>query len=134
MNLKLHYDPECDAIGLNYNQPSGATHEVEYLGWVMIDLPDEESHEAIALEVIGISAWLPLGKRGYSQETDTLTFGDLPEPAAVVAVNGDLVTHWRRDASATGGLTAVAVGLHNASKHLAPVIAAMSHPLNVANG
>ena len=125
MNLKLHYDPECDAIGLNYNQPSGATQEIEGVGWVMIDLPDAESHQAIALEVIGISAWLPLGKLGYRQDTDTLTFGELLEPAAVVAENGDLVTHWRRDASAIGGLTAVAVDLRNASTHLAPVITAM---------
>ncbi len=134
MKLKLHYDPECDAIGLHYNQPSGATYEVEGLGWVMIDLPHEESHEAIALEVIGISAWLPLGKRGYSKEADTLTFGDYEEPPDVVGKYGDLILNWRRDSSTAGGLTPVSVDLRNASKHLAPVIEAMSKALNVANG
>lgn len=133
MNLKLHYDPESDAIGVSYGQPSGATHEIEGLGWVMIDLRDEKSQQAIALEVIGISAWLPLGKRGYTSESDTLTFGDHTEPPAVVGEYGDLITNWRRDSSATGGLTPISVDLRNASKHLGPVMEAMSKALNIAN-
>ncbi len=133
MKLKVHYDPDCDAIGANYGQPSGATREVEGLGWVMIDLPDEKSHEPIALEVIGISAWLPLGKRGYRDETDTLTFGNGAENAAVIGKNGDLITYWRRDSSAPGGLTVFAVDLRNASKNLAPAIEAMSKTLHVSN-
>ena len=119
MNLRAHYDPERDAIGLDYNQPSGGTCEVQGLGWVMIDLSDEESHEAIALEVVGISAWLPVGRRGYHEETDTLTFGDGVENAAVIGRNGDLIAYWRRDSSAAGGLTAFAVDLCHASKNLA---------------
>lgn len=126
MKLRLHYDPECDAIGLDYNLPHRATHEVEGLGWVMIDLPDDESHKAVGLEVLGISAWLPLGKLGYCKETDTLTFGNPSEAPAVSAQNGDLVAHWRRDASSAGGLTAIAVDLRNASQHLAPITNATS--------
>lgn len=133
MNLNVHYDPESDAIGVNYGQPSGETHEIEGIGWVMIDLRDEESLEAIALEVIGISAWLPLGKRGYTREADTLTFGDYAEPPAVVGEYGDLITNWRRDSSANGGLTLVSVDLRKASKHLAPVMEAMSKALDIAN-
>ena len=133
MKLKVHYDPDCDAIGANYGQPSGATREVEGLGWVMIDLPDEKSPEPIALEVIGISAWLPLGKRGYRNESDTLTFGDGVENADLIGSNDDLTAYWRRDSSATGGLTVFAVDLRNASKNLAPVIAAMSKTSHVAS-
>ena len=134
MNLKVHYDPECDAIGLHCNQPSGATYELEKVGMVMIDLPDEDSYEAIALEVIGISSWLPLGKRGYCEETDILTFGDGVEAATVVAVNGDLIAYWASDEYDPDDLTPIAVDLRNASRHLAPVIDAMSQPLIVANG
>ena len=75
MKLKVHYDPDCDAIGANYAQPHGATYEVEGLSWVIVDVPDEVSNKAVGLEVIGISAFIPLGKRGYCAETDTLTFG-----------------------------------------------------------
>ena len=134
MKLKVHYDPDCDAIGANYGQPSGATHEVEGLGWVMIDLPDEKSREPISLEVIGISAWLPLGKRGYRDETDTLTFGNGVETADLIRRNGDLIAYWRRDSSAAGGLTVFAVDLCNASKNLAPVIEEMSQTSQVASG
>lgn len=132
MNLKVHYDPECDAIGLHYNQPSGATYELEKVGMVMIDLPDESSYEAIALEVIGISAWLPLGKRAYCRETDTLTFGDGVKTATVVAENSDLVAYWGPDEYDPDDLTPIAVDLRNASKHLAPVMAAMSQTLGVS--
>ena len=134
MNLKVHYDPECDAIGLHCNQPSGATYELATVGMVMIDLPDEDSYEAIALEVFAISAWLPLGKRGYCEETDTLTIGRGVETATVVAENGDLVAYWAPDEYDPADLVPIAVDLRNASTHLAPVIEAMSQPLVVANG
>lgn len=121
----MHYDPDCDAIGVAYDQPHSETHEVCGLGWVMIDLVDGDSHQASGLEVLGISAWLPLGTRGYHKETDTLTFGDGAENAAAIGTNGDLIAYWRRDSSAASGLTPIAVALKNASKHLAPVIEAM---------
>ena len=134
MKLKVHYDPECDAIGLHCNQPSAATYELEDVGWVMIDLPDEDSYEAIALEVIGISAWLPLGKRGYCAETDTLTIGHGTETATVIAENGDLIAYWRPDQYDPSYLTPIAIDLRNASNHLAPVIEAMSQALTVNSG
>ena len=133
MNLRVHYDPECDAIGLNYSQPSGGTYELATAGMVMIDVPDDDSYEAVGLEVIGVSAWLPLGKRGYCAETDTLTFGHSTETATVVAENGDLAAYWRPDQYDPGETVVIAVDLRNASKHLAPVIAAMPQALSVGN-
>lgn len=134
MNLKVHYDPDCDAIGANYSQPSGGTYELATVGMVMVDVPDEDSYEAIGLEVFAISSWLPLGKRGYCEETDTLTIGRGVETATVVAENGDLVAYWAPDEYDPADLVPIAVDLRNASKHLACVIAATSQPLNVANG
>ena len=126
MNLKVHYDPECDAIGADYEQPHRATYELTTVGMVMIDLPDEDSYEAVGLEVFAISAWLPLGKRGYCVETDTLTIGHGVETATVVAENGDLVAYWAPDEYDPDDLSPIAVDLRNASKHLGPVMAAMS--------
>lgn len=133
MNLRVHYDPECDAIGLDCGQPSGGTYELATVGMVMIDVPDEDSYEAIGLEVFAISAWLPLGKRGYCEETDTLTIGRGAETATIIAENGDLVAYWGPDEYDPGDTVPIAVGLRNASQHLAPVIEAMSQPLNAAN-
>ena len=134
MKLKVHYDPECDAIGADYEQPHDGACEVEGLGWVVIDLLDWNSHVPVGLEVIGVSAWLPLGKRGYSKETDTLTFGSDAETATVIAENGDLVAYWSPDQYDPDYLLPIAVDLRNASTHLAPVIEAMSQPLSVASG
>lgn len=134
MKLKVHYDPECDAIGADYKQPHDGACAVEGLGWVIIDLLDRESHVPVGLEVIGISAWLPLGKRGYSKDTDTITFGGDAETATVIAENGDLIAYWSPDQYDPDLLLPIAVDLRNASKHLAPVLEAQSQLSNVASG
>jgi hypothetical protein len=134
MSLIAHYDPEIDAVSLHYDQPTCGGYEVAENWSIILHVPEDERYCAAELEVIGISAWLPLGKRGYCKETDTLTFGGETETATVTAGNGDLIAHWRPDEYDPNDLTPIAVDLRNASKHLAPVIEAMSQPLNVANG
>ena len=133
MNLKAHYDPDIDAISLYYDQPTCGGYEVAEDWSIILHVPEDESRCAAELEVFTISAWLPLGKRDYCEETDTLTIGHGTETATVVAENGDLVAYWRPDEYDPDDLTPIAVDLRNASKHLAPVIEAMSQPLNVAN-
>ena len=134
MKLRTHYDPDIDAISWRYDQPSCGGYEVAQNWSIILHVPDDKSHRAVELEVIGISAWLPLGKRGYCEETDTLTIGRGVETATVVAESGDLVAYWAADEYDPADLVPIAVDLRNASKHLAPVIEAMSQPLNVANG
>ena len=107
---------------------------MEGLGWVVIDLLDWKSHVPVGLEVIGVSAWLPLGKRGYCKETDTLTFGGNVETATVIAENGDLIAYWSPDQFDPDHLLPIAVDLRNASKNLAPVIEEMSQTSHVASG
>ena len=133
MNLITHYDPEIDAVSLHYDQPTGGGYEVAENWSIILHVPEDERRCAAALEVIGISSWLPLGKRGYCEETDTLTIGRGAETATVVAENGDLIAYWRPDQYDPSFLLPIAVGLRNASEHLAPVIEAISQPLNVAN-
>lgn len=133
MKLRAHYDPNIDAISWYYDQPSWGGYEVAQNWSIILHVPDDESHCAVELEVIGISMWLPLGKRGYCEETDTLTIGRGVETATVVAENGDLVAYWAPDEYDPADLVPIAVDLRNASKHLAPVIAATSQPVNVAN-
>ena len=133
MNLIAHYDPEIDAIGLHFNQPTCGGFEVADNWSIILHVPEDESRCAAALEVIGISSWLPLGKRAYSKETDTLTFGNGTETATVIAENGDLIAYWRPDNYDPSYLTAIAVDLRNASKNLAPVIEAMSKTSHVAS-
>ena len=126
MELRSHYDPGIDAVSWHYEQPSCGGYEVAENWSIILHVPDDESRCAVELEVIGISAWLPLGKRGYCAETDTLTIGCGVETATVVAENGDLVAYWAPDEYDPDDLSPIAVDLRNASKHLAPVMAAMS--------
>ena len=133
MNLITHYDPEIDAVSLHYGQPTCGGYEVAANCSIILHVPEDESHCAAELEVIGISAWLPLGRRGYCRETDTLNFGDGTENATVVAEYGDLIAYWRPDEYDPGGLSPFAVDVRNASKHLAPVIEAMAQSLNAAD-
>ena len=54
-----------------------------------------------------------------------------PQPS--LRKNGDLIAYWRPDEYDPDDLVAVAVDLRNASKHLAPVIAAMPQALSAGN-
>jgi hypothetical protein len=56
---------------LDYIQPSGGTCELATAGMVMIDVLGEDSYEAIGLEVIAISSWLPLGRQDYRGDVST---------------------------------------------------------------
>lgn len=134
MNLIAHYDPEIDAIGLHCDQPTCGGYEVAENWSIILHVPEDASRCAAALEVIGISAWLPLGKRGYCAETDTLTIGHGTETATVIAENGDLIAYWRPDQYDASYLMPIAVDLRNASKHLAPVIEAMSQASTINSG
>ena len=133
MNLIAHYDPEIDAVSLHYGQPTCGGYEVAENWSIILHVPEDESRCAAELEVIGISAWLPLGKRGYSEDTDTLIFGNSVVTATIVAENGDLVAYWGPDEYDPDYTVPIAVGLRNASQHLAPVIEAIPQPLNAAN-
>ena len=124
ISLKQGYDAEIDAVYLWSGKKSFESTDIEGSPFVAIDLP-EDGHEPMALEVIGISRRLPLEQNeAYCVETDTLTFGTMPKKADLVVENNDLVAYWRFDGPDSDDYTAVAVDLRNATKHLAPVIAA----------
>ena len=126
MKLEVHYDPECNAIGLHSGQERNASASLVTDVDVIIDLANADSHQAVALEVLSISAYLPLGKRGYCNGTDTLTFGGEIDTATLVVKNGDLIVYWRSDNLPPISMEPVAVDLKNASRHLAPVIESLS--------
>ena len=127
MNLTINYDPKCDAMALTTGEPRRASVLLETEGHTVIDLPGEESYTAVGLEVIGISAYIPLGKRGYCETTDVLTIGDNVASATLIAENEDLIVYWRPDDSDSGDMAPIGLGLRNASKHLAPLISNLQH-------
>ena len=132
MSLRVKYSPMedgFDAIVLDSGKERdiGAI-DLEYNPHVVIDLSPDNDKEPVALEVLWISEYLPLEtNEDYCAETDTLTFGDESEAATVIAENGDLVLYWRPGQDYPDELTAVAIDIRNASRNLAPAIAANKH-------
>ena len=129
MPLRVKYSPMedgFDAIVLDSgNDRDAGSIDLECNPHVVIDLPPNDGKEPVALEVLWISAYLPLeANEGYCAETDTLTIGEELETATLVAENGDLSLYWRPDRNYPDELTAIAINIRNASKHLAPAIAA----------
>ena len=93
------------------------------------------SENIARLRVLYVSDFLPLdAERGYDADTDTLTLGDKPDADADYRVvdNGDFVSYrqWFDDGS---GWEIVAVDLRQASKHLAPALAAPAEPETVSS-
>ena len=132
MSLRVKYSPMedgFDAIVLDSGKERGiGSIDLEHNPHIVIDLPPDDGKEPVTLEVLWISAYLPLEtNEDYCSETDTLTIGDELEKASLIASNGDLVLYWRPDPNYPDELTAIAIDIRNASKHLAPAIAANQH-------
>ena len=125
MNLIAHYDPEIEAVSLHYDQSTCGGYEVAENWSIILHVLDDDGRKGAELEVIGIGAWLPLGKRNYCHKTDTLTFGDDVAKATIIAENGDLIAYWAPDEYDPSDLVVAAVDLRNASQHLASVIEVM---------
>lgn len=132
MSLKVKYSPMeegFDAIVLDTGErrDTGAI-DLEYDPYVVIDLPPDDGKKPVSVEVLWVSSHLPLEtNEKYCVETDTLTIGDELETATLIAENGDLILYWRPDDYYPDELTAIAIDIRNASKHLAPAMAANPH-------
>ena len=121
MDLKVLYDQEVNALNI-------LTDEVEKED-TCIPLRDEESvvlgvtygdmRHVVSIEALGASAWLPLGKRDYDAETDTLTIGLSSGEEVMVTKNGDIVGYWVPDElDPSDFMDAIGVAIRNASVHL----------------
>ena len=126
-NLKMSYDPDNDILWLRDGCPSDGSSLLEEVPFATIEMRDEDSREAVGVEISGFSTYLPLRRPDYYEPTDTLTFGTGRETATLIAENGDLVAYWRPDEFAPHDLEPFAVDLRNASRHLAPLVAAFPH-------
>ena len=114
MSLKTLYDDEVDVLHLSTGVTGATSASLYDFPDVIVDLADDEGRHVVAVEVIGASAYLPLGRHGYDREQDALTMGDVASDPACVTVHGDIVTYWQEQADADP----IGVTLRQASKHL----------------
>lgn len=132
--MQARYYAEDDALVISGTRSgrSGAALRDDF--GVILDLADEGSEDVTRVDILNVSWFLPLrAERGYDADTDTLTLGDKPDADADYRVvdNGDFVSYrqWFNDGS---GWDIVAVDLRQASKHLAPALAALAQPETVS--
>lgn len=130
--MQAKYYAEDDALVISGTQRghSGAALRDDF--GVILDLADEGSEDVTRIDILNLSWFLPLSaERGYDADTDTLTLGDKPDADYRVVGNGDFVSYrqWFDDGS---GWDIVAVELRQASKYLAPALAALPRPETVS--
>ena len=132
--MRVRYYAEDDALIIIANPlgRSGGTLRDDF--GVILDFMDEGSEDVTRIDILNVSWFLPLSaERGYDADTDTLTLGDKPDADADYRVvnNGDFVSYrqWFDDGSQWD---VVALDLRQASKYLAPAIAALSQPKTVS--
>ena len=122
MSLRTYYGDNI--IALTTDDRGDGCHHVEGWPWVIIDTPDSDEYNPVALEIMFIDSHMPLETNGgYCSGTDTLVIGKSKDTATLVKRNGDLVAYWSPEEYDPDDLSLVAVALHNASKHLTPAIA-----------
>ena len=126
--MKIRYDHASDALSISMGKSSvisEALWDPEYQG-IVVDFAKEDSYDFVGIEVLGLSGYLPLGKRGYDPKSDTLLMGRMPAPCVkpeLIIENGDIAVYWQTvdDDDADGIPHPVAVAVKRASVHLAKV-------------
>ena len=126
--MKVRYDHVSDALSISTGKSSvisEALWDPEYQG-IVVDFAKEDSYDFVGIEVLGLSGYLPLGKRGYDSESDTLLLGRTPAPGVepeLIIENGDIAVYWQTldDDDADGVPHPIAVAVKRASVHLAKV-------------
>ena len=123
--MKVKHFAESDGIMLIASDQYGNGGTLRDDFGVIISYADEDGDDITQIDILQVSRFLPLGaERGYDAATDTLTLGDKPDTDYRVIDSGDFVSYrqWFDDGSQWD---LVALDLRQASRHLAPAIAAM---------
>ncbi len=124
MSMQTRYSQEDDIVLIATSERGEGSCDVEGHYWTAVVLPFGGGYKPVALEIMFVSDLMPLGaNEGYSADTDALLIGQGKRAATLVEENHDLAAYWCADDD-PDDLNLVAVSLRNASKHLAPVIAA----------
>ena len=126
--MRVIYDEEVDVLRLIYNQ--AAIETKPFVRGPFAALEVAKDRKVVDVEVVGASAYLPLG-RGYDAENDVLTIGETTDDPDMVTENGDFVGYWEVYERGPGLIVAIGVAIRRASVHLAPVIAALPRSVEV---
>lgn len=127
--MRVRYDQEVDALRITTGTPEAISESL----WdtehhdIVVDLAAEDSCDIVGLDVMWASVYLPLGKKGYDPESDTLLMGRTTSEPGLITKNGDIIGYWQMDADNPHGMpNPIGVAIKRASVHLAKVSEKMS--------
>ena len=127
--MRVRYDREVDALRITTGTPEAISESL----WdtehheIVVDLAAEDSCDIVGLDVMWASVYLPLGKRGYDPESDTLLMGRATSEPELITKNGDIFGYWQMDDDNPDGIpNPIGVAIKRASVHLASVSEEMS--------
>ena len=128
LDLRLtFYDEEVDVLRLLTGENRATSASLVDPPDVVVDLPTSDGHHVVGIMVMGVSAYLPLGKRWYDAGTDTLTLGtgvDAPVASWKMATSWPTGKKYEDEPGVVVGPVGVAV--NNASTHLSAVTGRMN--------
>ena len=134
--MRVRYDQKVDALRITTGTPEAISESL----WdavhhdIVIDLAAEDSCDIVGLDVMRASVYLPLGKKGYDPESDTLLMGRATSEPELITKNGDIVGYWQIDDDNPDGIpNPIGVAIKRASVHLAKASEKMSAHLANAN-
>ena len=133
--MQVKYFKQTDSVIIKapgeYERGSGGSLRDDF--GVTVGYASPGSDEVVDVDIFDVSDFLPLrAERGYDAATDTLTLGEKPAAGYRAVESGDFVSYrqWIEDG---GYWDLVALDLRQASRHLAPAIAAQPAPPVAAN-
>ena len=133
--MQVKYFKETDSVILTapgeYEGGSGDSLRDDFD--VIVGYASPNSDAVVELDIFGVSHFLPLrAERNYDAATDTLTLGDKPAANYRIVESGDFVSYLQWEEG--GHWDLVALDLRQASRHLAPAIAAQpAQPVAASN-
>ena len=123
----IHYDSEVDALRVATDRYGVTSASLLYNSDFVIDLATEDGHDIVGLGVLCASLYLPLDKKGYDADTDTLLMGGSTSDPALITENRDFIGYRQVDEAETDGFRyPIGVAIKRAGVHLAEALAAPS--------
>ena len=121
--MRVSHDthPQVDLLYFSTGTPDVGGSDMFTAPGVVVFVGTEDGHDVVGIEIIGGSAYLPLGKKGYDARTDTLMLGEKCAKPDLITKNDDFVAYWQVDEEfpEVGFLEPIGVEIRNVSSHIA---------------
>ena len=121
--MRVSHDthPQVDLLYFSTGTPDVGGSDMFTAPGVVVFVGTEDGHDVVGIEIMGGSAYLPLGKKGYDAKTDTLMLGEKCANPDLITKSDDFVAYWQVDEEfpEVEFLEPIGVEIRNVSTHIA---------------